>query len=473
MKFCGTPRLAVLRGCFAFCGTPRLSEWRGCFAFCERRKPWSLDQGGFTLYVMAVVLAAALALSMAAAVWAEVVVLKNGTVMRGKIVEKTPKYIVLRSGEGEAATRATIFLEDINRMVSDEEFDQERGYVPLSLFEADRTVVPVVEKEPLFSSVSSDASKEHIMAMVASEEEGSATPEAAAGGWASGEPEPGAGQGAFLKGFIERQPRRLKPPGQQETLGETSADKREGEGRISGVVTLPPLKGVSGDLYVYLLEDTGDGNYISAPKMMFDRIDAAEIKGQKVPYSIEGVPAGTYKVFAQWDVARPAVKITTIGEKVSLAYLGAQGDYSGMTKNALTLGINELRDGVNFPCTTFIESDKISFDWGAKPLFRIADIYYQRNYPDENRFFLVIRNPTPQQIDILPLDIYINDKKIFSFPWEFRDIPANGEKEFDISQAYQGYVRLMGNDAGASLKFTVYFANSKEKEFEKLIYVFK
>ncbi|MFB3919549.1 hypothetical protein BU251_08290 [Candidatus Velamenicoccus archaeovorus] len=426
----------------------------------------------FQFNIIGFFLAAVVVLGASITAWAEVVILKNGTVMRGKIVEKTPKYIVLRSGEGEAATRATIFLEDINRMTSEEEFDQERGYVPLSLFEADRTVVPVVEKEPLFSSVSSDASKEHIMAMVASEEEGSATPEAAAGGWASGELEPGSGQGAFLKRFIERQPHPLKPP-RQETPGEGNPVKREGEGRISGVVTLPPLKGVSGDLYVYLLEDTGDGNYISASKMMFDKIDAAEIKGQKVPYSIEGVPAGTYKVFAQWDVARPAVKITTIGEKVSLAYLGAQGDYSGTTKNALTLGINELRDGVNFPCTTFIESDKMSFDWGAKPLFRIEDIYYQRNYPDENRFFLVIRNPTPQQIDILPLDIYINDKKIFSFPWEFRDIPANGEKEFDISQAYQGYVRLMGNDAGTSLKFTVYFANSKEKEFEKLIYVFK
>jgi len=236
---------------------------------------------------------------------------------------------------------------------------------------------------------------------------------------------------------------------------------------------LPPLEGISGDLYVYLLENTGSGNYISASKMLFDKIDAAEIKGRRVAYSIEGVPAGTYKVFAQWDVARPSVKITTVGEKVSLAYLGAQGDYSGMTKNELTMGINELRDGVNFPCTTFIETDKLTFDWGEKPLFRIMDIYYQRSYPDENKFYLVVRNPTPRQIEILPLDIYINDRKVFSFPWEFKDIPPNGEKEFDISQAYKGYVRITGGDTENRLKFTVYFANSKEKEFEKLIYVFK
>jgi len=172
-------------------------------------------------------------------------------------------------------------------------------------------------------------------------------------------------------------------------------------------------------------------------------------------------------------VARPSVKITTVGEKVSLAYLGAQGDYSGMTKNELTMGINELRDGVNFPCTTFIETDKLTFDWGEKPLFRIMDIYYQRSYPDENKFYLVVRNPTPRQIEILPLDIYINDRKVFSFPWEFKDIPPNGEKEFDISQAYKGYVRITGGDTENRLKFTVYFANSKEKEFEKLIYVFK
>jgi len=424
------------------------------------------------LYVMSAVFAAAMALSMAAAAQAEVVVLKNGTVMRGKIVEKTPEYIVLRSGEAETATRATIFLEDINRITSEEEFEQETGYVPLSIFEAKRTVVPVVEKEPVFPSASSGSSKEHIMSMVASEKEQGIMPGAGNEEWSGGEPEAGAGQGVFLKKFMERKPRSLKPS-EQGALTEDGSGQRKGAGRISGFVTLPPLEGISGDLYVYLLENTGGGNYISAPKMLFDKIDAAEIKGRRVSYSIEGVPAGTYKVFAQWDVARPSVKITTVGEKVSLAYLGAQGDYSGMTKNELTMGINELRDGVNFPCTTFIESDKLTFDWGEKPLFRIMDIYYQRSYPDENKFYLVVRNPTPRQIEILPLDIYINDRKVFSFPWEFKDIPPNGEKEFDISQAYKGYVRITGGDAENRLKFTVYFANSKEKEFEKLIYVFK
>ncbi len=423
-------------------------------------------------YVMGMVFAAALVLSMAAAAWAEVVILKNGTVMRGKIVEKTPEYIVLRSGEGEAATRATIFLEDINRMMSEEEFEQERGYVPLSLFASNRTVVPVVEKESVFSSVPSGSSREHILALVTSKQEQGIAPFAVNEEQENGEPDAGAGQGVFLRKFIERQPHSLKPT-DREALVEEGSVKREGKGRISGFVTLPPLEGVSGDLYVYILEDTASGNFISAPKMLFDKIDAAEIKGRRVPYSIEGVPAGTYKVFAQWDVARPAVKITTVGEKVSLAYLGAQGDYSGMTKNALTLGINELRDGVNFPCTTFIESDKLTFNWGEKPLFRITDIYYQRNYPDENKFFLVVRNPTPRQIEILPLDIYINDRKVFSFPWEFKDIPPNGEKEFDISQAYRGYVRIAGSDTENRLKFTVFFANSKEKEFEKIIYVFK
>ncbi len=423
-------------------------------------------------YVMGMVFAAALVLSMAAAAWAEVVILKNGTVMRGKIVEKTPEYIVLRSGEGEAATRATIFLEDINRMMSEEEFEQERGYVPLSLFASNRTVVPVVEKESVFSSVPSGSSREHILALVTSKQEQGIAPFAVNEEQENGEPDAGAGQGVFLRKFIERQPHSLKPT-DREALVEEGSVKREGKGRISGFVTLPPLEGVSGDLYVYILEDTASGNFISAPKMLFDKIDAAEIKGRRVPYSIEGVPAGTYKVFAQWDVARPAVKITTVGEKVSLAYLGAQGDYSGMTKNALTLGINELRDGVNFPCTTFIESDKLTFNWGEKPLFRITDIYYQRNYPNENKFFLVVRNPTPRQIEILPLDIYINDRKVFSFPWEFKDIPPNGEKEFDISQAYRGYVRIAGSDTENRLKFTVFFANSKEKEFEKIIYVFK
>jgi hypothetical protein len=277
-------------------------------------------------YVMGMVFAAALVLSMAAAVRAEVVILKNGTVMRGKIVEKTPEYIVLRSGEGEAATRATIFLEDINRMMSEEEFEQERGYVPLSLFASNRTVVPVVEKEPVFSSVPSGSSREHILALVTSKQEQGIAPFAVNEEQESGELDTGAGQGVFLRKFIERQPHSLKPTG-RDALVEEGSVKREGKGRISGFVTLPPLEGVSGDLYVYILEDTASGNFISAPKMLFDKIDAAEIKGRRVPYSIEGVPAGTYKVFAQWDVARPAVKITTVGEKVSLAYLGAQGDY--------------------------------------------------------------------------------------------------------------------------------------------------
>ncbi|MDD2866471.1 MAG: hypothetical protein PHO59_04010 [Candidatus Omnitrophica bacterium] len=425
----------------------------------------------FQFNIIGFFLAAVVVLGATIAAWSEVVVLKNGTVMRGKIVEKTPEYIVLRSGEAETATRATIFLEDINRITSEEEFEQETGYVPLSIFESKRTVVPVVEREPVFPSVSGGASKEHIMAMVASEKEQGITPEAGNEEWSSSEPE-AAGQGVFLKKFMERKPHSLKPA-EEGALAEEGSAQRKGAGRISGFVTLPPLEGISGDLYVYLLENTGSGNYISASKMLFDKIDAAEIKGRRVAYSIEGVPAGTYKVFAQWDVARPSVKITTVGEKVSLAYLGAQGDYSGMTKNELTMGINELRDGVNFPCTTFIETDKLTFDWGEKPLFRIMDIYYQRSYPDENKFYLVVRNPTPRQIEILPLDIYINDRKVFSFPWEFKDIPPNGEKEFDISQAYKGYVRITGGDTENRLKFTVYFANSKEKEFEKLIYVFK
>lgn len=413
-------------------------------------------------------------LCVAAAVQAEVIILKNGTVMRGRIVEKTPEYIVLRSGEGATATRATIFFDDINRIETEEEFEKRTGYVPLSILEVKTGVRPVFEKESVFPlMVSQGGSKEHIMELVAQEQARRSLTETVEQEWQSAEAESSDAGPSFVKRFTEGRVHLLKP-NLENRLIEVSGAPKQGHGRISGEVSLPAdVKGASGDLFVYLMEDAGGGNFISAPKMLFDKIDAADIRSAKVRYTIEDVPAGHYKVFAQWDIARPAVKINTVGDNISLAYLGAQGDYSGMTKDALTLAIDELRENVNFSCATFIEEDRVTFDWGQKPLFRIVDIYYQRNYPEEMKFFLLIRNPSRKQIDHLPLDIYINDKKIFSFPWEFKNIPADGEKEFDVSQAYQGYIRLEGEDAENILKFSITFAGSKEKEFEKIIYVFK
>ncbi|MFA5039861.1 MAG: hypothetical protein WC732_09325 [Candidatus Omnitrophota bacterium] len=398
---------------------------------------------------------------------AEVVYLKNGTVMKGRLVQKNEQFIVIAAGEGEAEARTTIFLDDINKMMTDEEFEKESFYGPLEVIKPLPVTRPFFQKDFIPVAVEGSDSSSYIQGLIQGEQKYRAGQDAAEAAAKSLEEE----DPKSLFERFEQKRVELAKPDLTEKIERLSAAPRKGKGRISGVVTLADILGIQADLYVYLMEDAGGGKYISSEKMLFDKIKGEDITSSKVPYVIKGVPAGSYKVFAQWDISRPNVRIETSGEKVSLAYLGAQGDYSGMTKDAVSLGIDELRENINFPCATYIEKNRLTFDWGQKPAFRVKDIYYLQSYP-EGKFYMIIRNLSPQPIDVLPLDIYINDRRIFSFAWELKDIPGHGEKEFDISAAFKGYQNITRGAAENILKFRVTFAGAKETEFEKTIYIF-
>lgn len=386
---------------------------------------------------------------------AEVVYLKNGTVIKGRLVAKSDKYIVISSGEPLAPVRSTIFLEDINKMLTDEEYEKEplsaHGAPLPGLFEAKRQQ-PVYEKDFLISTVPRQESRSHIKQLLRQEEEYRST---------SG-PE-GLVEG---RGFLEEEytSQGLTKEEVDLRLKETAFAQKKGRGAISGTVSLPAVQDAKGSLYVYLLEDAGDGLFIGSEKMLFDKV---VVPAAKTPYKIKNVPEGKYKVFAEWDIAKPDVKI----EKAGLMYLGAQGDYTGSTQDVITLGVDESRENVDFSCNTFVEKDLLEFDWGEKPSFRIKDIYYVKSFPDEQRFYIIIQNLSKNPIPMLPLDIYINDKKVFSYPWKFTDIPALGEKEFDISGSYKGYLNI-SKEQENSLKFKVEFPESRDVEFEKTIYIF-
>ena len=402
----------------------------------------------------------AILLWLAPFVQAEVIYLKNGTVMKGRIVGRDEQTIILQTGEDPQA-RSTIFLSDINKMMSDEEFENQSLSSSLAVLQPQTTwVPPSFENGPVLPNSSGENSVSHIQELVQSQQEFLAKQ--------AQEQEQAERDPTKLAIEIERKRTRAE----QTRIDRLRSKPREGNGSISGTITLPDLSGMSADLYVYLLEDAGDGHFVAPDRMLFQKIAAGEITSTQIPYRITNVPAGAYKVLAQWDLSKPDVSINNSGGNVSLDFLGTRGDYSGYTRKTVTLGIDEIKDKVDFSCTTFIDEDKVHFDWGAKPLFRVKDIYYLKSYPDEDKFYLVVENLSSKPIETLPLDIYINDKKVFAFSWQFKEIPARSQKEFDITTAFKGYQKIMRGQGGNALKFRVNFAGSRDAEFEKVVYVF-
>lgn len=55
--------------------------------------------------------------------------------MIGRIVEKNDQYIVLKAGEGEDAVSTTIFQEDINRILTEEDYSGQTKLIPIQMME--------------------------------------------------------------------------------------------------------------------------------------------------------------------------------------------------------------------------------------------------------------------------------------------------------------------------------------------------
>ncbi|HQP91923.1 MAG TPA: hypothetical protein PLU24_04540, partial [Candidatus Omnitrophota bacterium] len=83
---------------------------------------------------------------------ADAIYLKNGKVMQGRIVEKSEKYLVLRSGEGESAVDSTIFLEDILKIESTQDYSREENLISSQL-EKSSVFKKATSEKPFYTKI--------------------------------------------------------------------------------------------------------------------------------------------------------------------------------------------------------------------------------------------------------------------------------------------------------------------------------
>ena len=414
--------------------------------------------------------------------FAEAVYLRNGRVMVGAIVEKTHDYIVLKSGEGPEAVTATIFLEDIAKIEEEEIYVQELSAVPFYL---KRTLTPTEASGPahlplrpptesLASRISSLVKGDKVL------KAGELPPEDRIRELPDIDASPLTLQAyaSYLQMLAERKAQ-LEAMIEARKRGEPPPS---GDGRIAGAVTLAGMPDkvsvsaeASGGLYVYLLKEQRDGRYTFPVPMLYDIVDAANITLALVRYEVAGIPPGRYKVFAQWDVAPPAVREERTKKDAFLNYLGAQGDYSGFYKDAIDVEKDAVVKEIDFDCVDQSPFNEIFFSWLQPFQYEITDIYYTRPRRDDPRILLVAKNLGSKAIDVLALDLYVDDMKMV-FPLELHNIAAGQEKEFDISSFFVTHLKLTEGARlvrkARSIRFRIQNPITREVEFEKNLYIY-
>jgi len=417
--------------------------------------------------------------------FAEAVYLKNGSVMVGRIVERNPNFIVIKSGEGEASATATVYLEDISKIEEDEVYQQELKTVPFYLKKPQGTIEapapsPTTQRPPAEDTAS------RILALIAGDRQADADriihekdtdqlPKI------DGSPMTLKAYASYLQMREERH-RELRAEIQARKKGLTPLLSK---GRIAGVVTLPKMPQqvavsaeASGGLYVYVLKEQADGRFTFPVPMRYAVVNASNVTLAQVRYEITGVPPGQYKVFAQWDVAPPAIREEDrSGSGIFLNYLGAEGDYSGCFKTVIKVGPDEVVQNIDFSCAEKSAFNELFFSWLQPVEYEIKDIYYSRPRLDEPHIFLVFKNLGARQIDMITLDLFIDDTKMV-FPLELKNIPPGEEKEFDLSSFFVAHLKIVEGGTGPLqrktrlVKFRIQNPITKEVEFEKAIYIF-
>jgi len=415
-------------------------------------------------------------------VFAEAVYLKNGRVMVGRIVEKNPDYIVLKSGEGADAVTATVFHEDIARIGEEEVYAEELSAVPFYLKKTmtapDVSGPAHLPLRPPTGSISA-----RIRDLVQGDKvlkAGEPSPEEKIKELPriDGNPLTLQAYASYLQMLDERKAQ-LEATIEARKKGEALPS---GEGRIAGVVTLPdmPFKvpvsaEASGGLYVYLLQEQPDGRYTFPAPMLYAAVDGANVTLAQVRYEVTGIPPGRYKVFAQWDVASPAVREERNEEDTFLNYLGAEGDYSGSYEDTIDMEKDAVIKGIDFSCVDRSPFGEIFFSWMQPFQYEITDIYYTRPRRDDPHILLVAKNLGSKTIDVLALDLFIDDMKML-FPLELKTIGPGEEKEFDISSFFVTHLKLTEGSQlerkARSVKFRVKNPITQEVEFEKNLYIY-
>ncbi|MGE5279688.1 MAG: hypothetical protein ACM3L6_02955 [Deltaproteobacteria bacterium] len=415
--------------------------------------------------------------------FAEAVYLKNGRIMVGRIVEKTPQYIVIKNGEGSEAVTATVFLDDVARVLDDAAYAQEMANVPYYLQKQ-----PLPQASPLPDSVPLQAPTEDQASRIFSLVQSSRALQGTAGRRAqdpfselsSAGPNPMTlrAYAAYLQ-MIEERKIELGKLLKAQKQGQGAA---QGNGRIAGTVTLPAAPqrvAVSGDasggLYVYLLKKLEDGRFVFPVPMLYAVVDAANLTLAQVRYEIGPVPEGRYKVFAEWDVAPPAVREEGRGEETFLNYLGAQGDYNGSYDKVLRVGPDEELKGIDFPCDSQAPFEEVFLGWLQPFDFEVSDIYYVRSAQEGPRIVLVVKNTGANPIDKATLDLAINDINML-FPVEIKNIGAGEEKEFDISSFFRTHLEMTeGAHPERKPRMVTFRLDdplTKEVRFEKSLYIY-
>ena len=377
------------------------------------------------------------------AIFADAVYLKNGRVMRGKIVEKNEQFLVLRIGEGENSVRATIFLDDINRIESEEEYSQKTKLIPAELYKKEFEKPLVIQPSMTFfdkSQLKTDEAER-------------------------------------IKALLEEN-KRLATSGGSQITSPAHYQLNEGDGSISGFVKLPDLlKRKKGDLYVYLMQDVGAGKFSTASHMLYQKIDKNHINSTLMYYKIEHVSVGVYKVFAQWDTAVPFIEERNTELYKTLIGLGLKGDYWGSSQEEVRLAADENRQNVNFNCLEYLSTDRVVSVKGQRPDFQIVDLYYRKLSLQKVLFILVIKNMGQTTIPSLGLDLLINDEKVFSGPIELGPLRPREEKEFDITPTYEAYNNKLKQENKVPkegikmLKFKILWPATGEVEFEKVLFM--
>ncbi|MFH1692048.1 MAG: hypothetical protein ABIC68_05735 [Candidatus Omnitrophota bacterium] len=412
--------------------------------------------------------------------FADAVYLKNGTVMTGRIVEKTPDYIVLKTSEDEDAVKVTVFLEDIYKIEEQDVFVDSLKYIPYDLLHGasatrltvgQSTLSPVSDVDSL-SAIKNllELNRQYQVASVTEDEDEarniiSMTPQER--------------QEALERMQKEKQQVTIAQV-KEKLIQESREVVKSGDGSVCGHVFLPDLpyeKRTRGDLYIYLMEDLGNGQFGFYKDLYFTKISYKNIVSRKVAFKIEHVPQGRYKVFAQWDIEFPFVKekVLSSGKKI-LGYLGAKGDYSGNHHEVFDLAADEKKEGLDFSCEKLIYKDQFAFDLSKEPLVNAKDLYFQKLPLKEGRIILLVENNTEGFISLAAFDILVNGEKVLNVPYQLNGLEPHSEKEFDITQVYNLYKNkkaLEGEEVNETLvTIKIIWPPTGEVVLEKVVQVF-
>jgi hypothetical protein len=420
-------------------------------------------------------------------VFAEAVYLNNGKVMTGRVVEMTKRKIVLQTGEGEEAVKTTIYAEDINRVVSDEEYAQSVAQMPMDL--KDKLIPAEAGMAAALTPATSSDPRERIRQMIEASREVALEQAVEQGGEGVPDNEPPVSPEAMsVRGgpevlaahsqmILERK-KQLKAVAE----GKATPDAK-GEGRIAGMVTLPGrpmdwgLTGeAKGDLYVYLMKESAEGIYVAPIPMLFDRIPADRILSTEVAFDIRDVPSGAYRVFADWDIAEPAVRVTENEGRTILNYIGSKGDYAGSAADKVAVaGAGGAKD-IMIACTQPLILDQIFQDPGVTRQIVVTDIFFVRTASQEGRIVALIKNAAAVPASKEMLELIIDEERQM-FPVEMLEMAPGETQPYDITSFYRDYAkRHFGEDGSKTLeprsvRFRLADPLNKEVVFDKTVFV--